>query len=156
MKKAHVECDQSLIDRFFDGELGRDEYDRVRKHLEGCPTCQKALQDNQVISTLFRASLDGEISRAGLDRLGERVLDLVRQEKVPWWRRFAEHFVLRRLLIPATAVALVGLFLIIERGPVSIPDPSAIVKSFSGETLSVMIIEAPKSRQTIIWYKETS
>ena len=156
MKKAHVECDQTLIDRFFDRELGQDEYNRVRKHLKDCPSCQEMLQDKQAISTLFRASLDKEISCAGLDRLEERVLDLVRQKKVPWWRRFAEQFALRRLLIPATAVALVGLFLIIERGPLSVSDPSAIVKSFSGETLSVMIIEAPKSRQTIIWYKETS
>jgi len=156
MKKAHVECDQNLIDRFFDRELGQDEYHRIGKHLEDCPTCQKMLRDNQAISTLFRASLDREISRAGLDRLEESVLDLVRQKKAPWWKRFAEQFVLKRPLIPATAVALVALFFIIERGPVRGSDPSAIVKSFSGETSSVMIIEAPKSRQTIIWYKETS
>ena len=156
MKKAHIECDQSLLDRFFDKELGQDEYDLVRKHLKACPTCQKALQKNQAISTLFRASLDREISHAGLDRLEERVLDLVRQEEVPWWRRFAEQFILKRPLIPATALALFALFFIIERGPVSVSDPSAIVKSFSGETSSVMIIEAPKSGQTIIWYKETS
>ena len=156
MKKAHHECDEELIDRYFDGELSLKEHDRISRHLKDCPSCQKTLQNNQAISTVFRDNLKREVSQADFGVLETRVLDQIRQKENPWWERITKLFFSNKLLIPATAVAALILFFAITREPTTISGPSAIIEAFSGEVSSVMIIETPKSRQTIIWYKETS
>ena len=148
-------CDPTLIDRFFDGELGPEEHEGVRRHIADCPSCQRALRENREISTLFRDGLNRELSRTDTGELEERVVALVRKKGAPWWKKVIEMFPQKRLFIPATAVAAVALFLTLTRQPAPTPDPSAIVKSFSGDISSVMIIEAPQSRQTIIWYSES-
>ena len=156
MKKAHHHCDEELIGRYLDGEVSRKEHDQLSRHLEGCPTCQKILQDNQAISTVFRDNLEREASQADFSVLETRVLDQIRQKENPWWKRIAKRFSSIRILIPATALAALILFFAITREPTTISGPSAIIEAFSGEVSSVMIIETPKSHQTIIWYKETS
>ncbi|MBL7225868.1 MAG: zf-HC2 domain-containing protein [Desulfobacteraceae bacterium] len=156
MKKAHHECDEELIGRYFDGELSQEEYDSISRHLKDCPSCQKTLQDNQAISTVFRDNLEREVSQADFGVLETRVLDQIRQKENPWWERITKLFFSNKLLIPATALAVLILFFAIMRSPTTISGPSAIIEAFSGEVSSVMIIETPKSHQTIIWYKETS
>jgi len=156
MKKAHHECDEELIGRYLDGEISQEEHDSISRHLKDCLSCQKILQDNQVISTNFRDTLERESSQADFGVLETRVLDRIRQKENPWWKRLVKQFLSLRILIPATALAALVLFFAIPRSPTTISDPSAIVEAFSGEVSSVMIIETPKSRQTIIWYKETS
>ena len=156
MKKAHHECDEKLIGRYLDGEVSQKEYARISRHLKDCSTCQKILQDNQSISTVFRDTLKKESSHADFGALETRVLDQIRQKENPWWKRLVKQFSSLRILIPATALTVLVLFFAIPRSPTTISDPSAIVEAFSGEVSSVMFIETPKSRQTIIWYKETS
>ena len=156
MKKLHNGCDQTLIDLYFDNELGQDEHARFSEHISHCPSCQKALRDNQAISTLFKSGLDKEVSQANLDALEERVLDLIRKKRSPWWRKVIDLFVSKKLLIPAAAMAVMLIFFSIIRQPAPVSVPSAIVKSFSGDVSSVMIIETPKSRNVIIWYNESS
>jgi len=153
---SHKDCDPALIERFFDNELGPDEHQRVSKHLKSCPSCQKVLRDNQAISTLFKSSFNKELSQTNLDDLEERVVDLIRKKSVPWWKKISDLFVSRKLLIPATAMAAILIFITLTRQPAPVSDPSAIIKSFSGDVSSVMIIETPKSRQTVIWYNESS
>ncbi len=156
MKKAHHECDEELIGRYFDGEVSQEESDSISRHLKDCSSCQKILRDNQAISTVFRDSLEREVSQADFGVLETRVLDQIRQKENPWWERITKLFFSNKLLIPATAVAALILFFAITREPTTISGPSAIIEAFSGEVSSVMIIETPKSHQTIIWYKETS
>ncbi|MBL7171511.1 MAG: anti-sigma factor [Pseudomonadota bacterium] len=156
MKKGHHECDAELIGRYFDGEISQEEYDSISRHLKDCPSCQKILQDNQAISTLFRDSLEREVSQASFAALETRVLDRIREKENPWRERLTKLLFSNKLLIPATAVAALILFFAIQRAPTTVPDPSAIIEAFSGEVSSVIIIETPKSRQTIIWYKESS
>ena len=156
MKKAYGECDEERIGRYFDGEISQEEYDSISRHLKDCPSCQEILQDNQAISTVFRNSLEREVSQAGLAALETRVLGQIRQKENPWWERLTTLLFSNKLLIPASAVAALILFFVITRGPTTISGPSALIEAFSGEVSSVMIIETPKSRQTIIWYKESS
>lgn len=156
MKKAHHDCNEELIGRYLDGEVSQEEHDGISRHLKDCLSCQKILEDNQSISTVFRDTLKIESSHAGFAVLKTRVLDQIRQKENPWWKRLAKRFSSIRILIPATALAALVLFFAIPRSPTTISDPSAIVEAFSGDVSSVMIIETPKSRQTIIWYKETS
>ena len=156
MKNLYGECDEELIGRYLDGEVSRKEHDRISRHLKDCLSCQKILQDNQAISTNFRDTLERESSQADFSVLETRVLDQIRQKENPWWERITKLFFSNKLLIPATAVAALILFFAITRAPTTISGPSAIIEAFSGEVSSVMIIETPKSHQTIIWYKETS
>lgn len=156
MKKFGNECDPSLIDRFFDKELSHDEHTRIMKHLTHCSVCQKRVQDNQAISALFKVSLDKELSQANLDDLEERVVALVRKKEIVWWKKFIDLSLPKKLVIPAAAMATILLFFCLTRNSVPVSAPSAIVKSFSGEVSSVIIIETPKSRQTIVWYTEPS
>lgn len=156
MKKFGNECDPSLIDRFFDKELSHDEHARIMKHLTHCSLCQKRFQDNQAISALFKAGLDKEISQANLDDLEERVVALVHKKEIVWWKKFVDLSLPKKLVIPAAAVSAILLFFCLTRNLAPVSVPSAIVKSFSGEFTSVIIIETPKSRQTIAWYTEPS
>ena len=156
MKKPHIACDEELIGRFFDGELGQKEQDRLNRHLKDCPSCQEIFRDNRAISALFRGTLEREISQTRFSVLETRVLERIRQKETPWWKRLLRLFFSNKLLIPATAAAALILFIAITKAPTTVSDPSALIGSFSGEVSSVMIIETPKSHQTIIWYKESS
>lgn len=156
MTKSHTGCDRSRIDRFFDKELGHDEYAQVRDHIRQCPACQEALRENQALSTLFRSGLDKAVSQANLAGLEEAVLNQIRKKRAPWWRKGIDLFASRKLLVAASAMAAIILFFSITRQPAPVSAPSAIVKSFSGDISSVMIIETPKSRNVIIWYNESS
>ncbi len=156
MKKAYGECDEELIGRYLDGEISQEEYDRISIHLKDCPSCQKILRDNQDISTVLREVLGREVSQADFADLETRVLGQIRQKENPWWERISKLVFSAKLLIPASAIAALILFFAITRGPATISGPSAVIEAFSGEVSSVMIIETPKSRQTIIWYKESS
>ncbi len=156
MKKIGNECDPTLIDRFFDKELDQDEHARISKHLAHCSLCQKRVQDNQVISALFKAGLDKELSQTNFDGLEERMVGLVRNKEIVWWKKFIDLSLPKKLVVPIAAMAAILLFFCLTRNPSPVSAPSAIVKSFSGEVSSVMIIETPKSRQTIVWYTEPS
>jgi len=156
MKKAHHDCDEELIGRYLDGEVSRKEHNRISRHLKECPSCQKILRDNQAIYTIFRDTREKEISQVSFAALETRVLDQIRKKRNPWWERITKLVFSNKLLIPATALAALILFFAITRSPTTISGPSAIIETFSGEVSSVMIIETPKSRQTIIWYKESS
>ena len=154
MKKDYITCDPNLLARLFDRELGRDEAARVGRHLKNCPSCQKELRENEVISSLFKASLDDQLSRIDLSDLEPRVLELIQRKMVPWRMRLRDLFVSKRFLVPATAIATILLFFCLTRPPGNVSGPSAIVDSFTGETSSVIILETPRTRQTILWFSE--
>ncbi|MDM8551666.1 zf-HC2 domain-containing protein [Desulfobacterales bacterium HSG2] len=141
-------CDPILLSQFFDHELEPEEYDRVSEHVRDCLSCRKSLLDNQSLSGFFRAGLGKTVARTRFDNLEERVLSQVRNRKpqIGNWK----------FLIPAAAMVAI-LFLVFPlTGPrVSVSGPSAIVESLTGDTSSVMILETPESRQTIIWFNET-
>ena len=156
MKKAYGECDEELIGRYLDGETSQEEYDRISRHLKDCLSCQKTLRDHQDISTVFKEVLQREASQADFAELETRILDQIRQKEGAWWKRISRPVFSARLLVPASAMAALILFFAITRGPETIAGPSAVIEAFSGEVSSVMIIETPESRQTILWYKEAS
>jgi hypothetical protein len=145
-----------MVSRFFDQELGPDEHDRINKHLRHCPSCQKVLKANQSISALLRAGLEEAFSHVDIEDFEERVFDLIQRKGAPWWMKLRALFVSKRFYVPAVAVAtLLILVLSVVRRPAPEPGPSAIIKSFTGDISSVMIIQMPKSQQTILWFNET-
>ena len=152
MKKDDITCDPALIGRFFDRELGLDEDALVGRHLKNCPSCQKELRENEVISTLFKAGLDDQLSQIDLSDLEPRVLELIQRNGVPWWKKLRNMFLSKRFLVPATAMAIILLFFSLTRQPVPVSESSAIIDSFTGETSCLIILETPRSRQTILWF----
>lgn len=154
MKKDDITCDPALIGRFFDRELGLDEDAQVGRHLKNCPSCQKELRENEAISTLFKAGLDDQLSQIDLSDIEPRVLGLIQRNGVPWWMRLRNMFVSKRFLVPATAIAMILLFFSLTRYPAPVSEGSAIINSFTGETYCLIILETPRSHQTILWYSD--
>ena len=148
-------CDPVMLNRYFDQELGPDESEQIGEHLKTCPSCQKALRDNQVISTYFREGLNEELSLADFEALEKRVLNRVQSRQALWWNKISDLFVLKKIYVPATAVAAaLVLFFTVLYYPAAPNGPSAIITSLSGQISSVMIFETPKAHQTVLWYNE--
>ncbi|MCP4103987.1 MAG: zf-HC2 domain-containing protein [Desulfobacteraceae bacterium] len=156
MKKNKNKCDKDLLNRFFDQELEPGEHTRVSEHLKHCSSCQNALQDSQSLSALFTETFDRKLSQADLGRIEKNVTELVQNKRELLWIKLKSMFGSEKFLIPAsvTAAVFVIFFSIIGYNP-SVPGPSALVKSCTGDVSSLMIIETPESRQTIIWFNET-
>jgi anti-sigma factor RsiW len=156
MTTDQTSCDSIMLSRFFDKELGPGEHARIDKHLKYCPACQKVLRANQSISSLLSTGLEEALSHADVEDFEERVLDLIQRKRVRWWMKLTALFMCKKFYVPAAAVATVLiLFFSFVRRPAPEPGPSAIIKSFTGEISSVMIIQTPQSHQTILWFNET-
>ncbi len=161
MKKDNNKCDAGLLNRFFDQELEPSEHVRVSKHLKHCSSCQKALQDNQSLSVIFTENFNMKLSQADLSKIEigkieKNVTGLVQNKRELLWIKLKSLFGSERFLIPVSVAAAVFVifFSIMGYNP-SAPGPSALIKSCTGNVSSLMIIETPKSRQTIIWFNET-
>ncbi|MDY6881044.1 MAG: anti-sigma factor [Desulfatiglans sp.] len=156
MKRSKA-CDSMLLSRHMDGELSPAEYDWLMSHLAACPDCQEELRQNEALRTLYKSDLAEERSQVSFQGLERKVLKQVSQKRLSWWMRHKELFFSKKLLIPATAMAaMVLLFFSLIRQPLLPPDPSAIITSLSGDMTSVIVLETPKTRQTIIWFNEAS
>lgn len=155
MKIDETTCDPTLLNRFLDQELAPDEHARIRNHLKDCPACQKAVRDNQSVTSLFKTGLDEALAHVNLEDMEARVLALIHTRRAPWWMKLRNLCVSKKFYVPATAVAAgLVLFLALVRHPAPVPGPSAIINSFEGDVTSVMILETHKSHQTILWFKE--
>ncbi|QTA93709.1 anti-sigma factor family protein [Desulfonema magnum] len=162
MKKSRRKCDPILLNKFFDKELRPDERAQMTEHLRDCPSCQKALQENESLSALFTDSLDKSVSQAIPDDFEYRIISKLEtrnsklESLIPILNsQFSILNSLKKFFIPAMATAILILFFSFTKPPASVAGPSAIVSSFTGDIASVMILETPESHQTIIWFNET-
>ncbi len=161
MNKSQDICNPIVLHRFFDNELGPEEHARTREHVRQCPSCQESLQKNRSLSDLFVRSVEKAVSQTNFDALEKQVLSRVEsgKRKKEKGKRKKENLFSgfsRRILVPAAAMAGIVLLVFSLTGPPeSAPGPSAIINSFTGDISSVMIMETPKSRQTIIWFNES-
>ncbi len=82
----------------------------------------------------------------------------VREKPVPFWEKLAGRLPSGRILVPVSSLAMLLILCLALFRYTYFTDesgPSAIVDSFTGNVTSVVIIETPESRQTIIWFSET-
>jgi hypothetical protein len=157
MKMDQTTCDPTLLNRFFDEELGPDEYAPMIHHLKSCPSCQKAFRDNQSVSSLLKAGVDGALAHVSLEELEEAAVALIHRKGAPWWMRLGNLLVSRKFYVSATAMATgLVLFFALVRGPAPVPGPSALINSFEGDVASVMILETQRSHQTVLWFSENA
>jgi len=155
MKASNKTCNAELLYQYLDGELGPEEASMIALHLKGCPSCRKALRDNQAVAGLLRAAIDEELSRVNLQAIETRVVAAMDGQRTPWWSKIGTLCISKRFYIPATAIIAGLVLLSVFRTPTpAVPGPSAIISSFKGEVGSVMILETPKSHQTVIWFNE--
>lgn len=153
MKDKNPLCDPGLVSRFFDGELGAEEYDRVAGHVKDCPACRKRLEELGILSKDIRSFLTGSRKEASTG-LEQKLLEAIQKKETPWWVKTKEVIFSKRVLIPASAVAsAVLIFFSLFYTPAP-SGPSAIVTSLSGSGSSVIIMETPRTRQTILWFDE--
>ncbi len=157
--KNHDGCDLRLLNDFRDGELGGEERARVEKHLEKCGACKEKLREYDRISGIYKVGMDSTLSGTSFDGLEEAVMKQIRKKRVSLWDKFTDLFLSKRFLIPVSSMAtvLIICLALFRHGYFSEEPtgPSAIVDSFTGDVTSVVIMETPESRQTIIWYSET-
>jgi anti-sigma factor RsiW len=154
MQENNPQCNSELISRYYDGELGQAERSQVENHILVCPSCNQTLENLKRISDQYGAHLAQQSVGIDARETEKQVLNRLRREETPWWAKAKETFLSKKTLISATATAGVALLLItVLRAPV--PDsPSAIVTSVSGDVSSIIILEAPETRQTILWFNE--
>ena len=146
-------CNPEIISRFFDGELEADEYAAVTDHLEICPVCREKLANIQSISERVKEHI-AEASIKDTEKLEDRIIEAVRRIESPWWAKWKDLIYSKRFLVPAGAVAsFLLIFFTVFYNP-AVSGPSAIITSISGSGTSVIIMETPETRQTILWFNE--
>ena len=156
MKDTKGSCDPAMVSRFFDHELDRKEYDRVAKHLETCPLCQRTLEDLKGLSGVVNDYVRDNWSETIEGSLEKKVLEYIRKKEAPWWKKTGELLLSKKVLIPlTTSIALIMFLSVFFRSPTQ-TGPSAIVTSLSGNMGSVIIMETPQTHQTILWFTENS
>jgi len=155
MKRDH--CSLELLDRYYDGEISPDESKAVADHLDGCPACRKRLGARRVVSESVRAAADEAVSRTDFSLLDQKVLDRIDAYRTPFLSKLKNIRFSWRLYVPASAIAavLMVFFTLFLRQPADL-GPSALINSLAGKISSVMIIETPESRHTILWFSEES
>ena len=155
MSPTHQSCDQRLLSRYYDGELDSARHEQVARHLEGCPQCRRELEALARLSANVTAAVSAAADQAPLEGLDARIIERIRKEAPAAEGTWLRRLLLPRRLVPAAAVVIafiaVGLSL---RMPDDAAEPSAIVESFSGSVSTVMIVETPETRQTILWFEE--
>ncbi len=155
MKSDH--CSSELLDRFYDDVLSPDELDAVTCHLNACPACRKRLAARKAVSASVRAAVNAVVSRTDFNDLDQKIIDRIVAHSMPFLSKLKNMGFSWRFYVPASAIAAVLLvFLTVFHQPPADPGPSAIINSFAGKFSSVMIIETPESRHTILWFSEES
>jgi anti-sigma factor RsiW len=154
MQENLSHCNSELINQYYDGELDQAERSQVESHILVCPSCRKILEDLKAISDQYGVHLAHQSVGVDTHETEKHVLARLRKEEAPWWAKAKETLFSKKALFSATATAGVALLLIaVLQTPVH-DSPSAIVTSVSGDVSSIIILEAPETHQTILWFNE--
>ncbi len=166
MQKKKTACDPTLLSRFMDGELTPEAHEGIVTHLRGCPDCRRALTENRRLSSLLQNRVAETLETVNFLETEQMFLGGVRgaasdgiNQRRRWRRLLTTGLIPPRRVyasvLAATAAVVVFVLVLLGR-PTAVPGPSAIVKSFQGPVQSVMILETPRSHETILWISERS
>ncbi len=153
MKKPSRNCDPVIVSRFFDKELDPADNASVDRHINSCPSCRKMLDDLKTLSRQVRTHITGrcDTDHASIEK---SLLETICKKKTPFRERVKEAVLAKKVWIPVIAAAsLLLVFFTVFQSP-GVTEPSAIIASLSGDVSSVVIIETPRTRQTILWFNE--
>ena len=152
---------EKQISRFIDGELSRQERERIRHHLDACSACRNLAAQFQKAAKTFEELVDPAGSVIEPERLFQSMQRSAEKPAVTragsfFSGRFRQVIPFRRILAATSAAVLliIGGVALINTG-IAPEDPSAIVTSIDTEYTAVMILETPDTHHTIIWYSDT-
>ena len=149
-------CDLILLSRYADQETKPEETRQVRAHLLSCPQCRQALAEQRQVAELLQQGIFAAQQAVDFDRLEKRILTADRRRR-SIWSDVRDWVLSWKVALPVAAAAALILFFFTPLFQQPSPSgPSAIINSFTGRVTSVMILETPRSQQTVIWYSEES
>ena len=162
MKKCSKYTPETLS-RFVDKALPPEIQTSLNRHLSTCPACQQTIKSYQDIDNQFIQHIQRHSRRVNNTALARELLVKIRKEeerKPPDFSFFQTmiNFIKGKkiyLQIASFAAILLISTLFLQDQKVTFNSPSAIVNSIDGDMASVMILETPKQRHTIIWFKES-
>jgi len=148
-------CDLILLNRYADQETNPEETRQVEAHLLSCPQCRQALAEQRQLAELLQQGVFAAQQAVDFDRLEKRILTADRRPS-GIWSDIRDWVLSWKVALPvaAAAAALILFFYSPLFQQPSPSGPSAIINSFTGRVTSVMILETPRSQQTVIWYSE--
>ena len=149
-------CNPEEISRYLDGETNSADTHRIEEHLRICSDCRRKLTQLRETGDILRQTVETAGKEMDFQRLEQQIFTATRQHH-PQRDRLSERLFSWRVALPAAAAAaLLVLFIFNPFQPSLSSGPSAIIDSFTGQVKSVMILETPQNRQTVIWYSEES
>jgi len=157
MSKHTISCDPKMLSRYYDGELDPEASGRLKKHMMECSACREEFEALKGVSEQIKAHVS-EIPDAGppMDSVEDSAINRIRGLSISPWEKLREVLLSKRTIIPAAVVASLVVVLFSVLQPRMPAGPSAIVTSLSGDMASVIIMEAPDTGHTILWFTEAS
>jgi predicted anti-sigma-YlaC factor YlaD len=147
-------CDEVRLNLYLDGELGDNETAWMEAHLKDCSSCRRQVTTIMAFTRAFRRRVQDAADTIDFVALEKQVIKKTLPRYIPL-STFSSFLASMKYFIPATLLAGMLLFFIythfIDK---PMPVPSAIINSFTGSVSSVMILETPETRETILWYNE--
>ena len=147
-------CDDVRLNLYLDGELGKNESEWMDAHLKDCTSCRKKAATTVAFTRAFRRRVQDAADTVDFVALEKEVIKKTLPRYVPP-NAFMGFWNAMKYIIPAALSAGFLLFYIYTHyidNPA--PVPSAIIESVSGTVSSIMIFEAPGTRETIVWFTE--
>ncbi|MFC1495632.1 anti-sigma factor family protein [Thermodesulfobacteriota bacterium] len=149
---SDIICESELISRYLDNELNGEELERVETHIAGCDSCRIRLSDYDNISAGLNTPLYSQ-SDTVANEFENRVIESINRKENSGFRNWKNYLFHKRVLVPGLAASAALMFFTVFNDPAP-AGPSAIISSLSGSGSSVMIMETPETRQTILWFNE--
>lgn len=131
------------IDAYYDKELSEQDAARFEYAMTCCESCKSNLKAYRSLTELVSQGFDQPFQKNLEDRIIEKI-----HQKTQAVFRWANY------LIPATVISVIILIFSWIHGLHSVNSPSAIVSYVSGNISSIVIVETPKKRQTILWIQQ--
>lgn len=153
MKKSSSNCDPVMVSRFFDKELDPTDDASIDRHINSCRSCRQMLDDIKTLSKEIREHLT-EIRDTDCTSIEKSLLAKICRKKTPFGERVKEALFSKKVWIPVAAAASLLLVFFTMFQTAGVNGPSAIIASLSGDVSSVVIIETPRTHQTILWFNE--
>ncbi len=150
---SEIICDTEMISRFMDNELHGEDLITAKRHVASCEACSKRLDAYGIIGSGLNSFMSAQTWASGQD-IEARVIDRIRQKETRL-QGLLDFVLSRRMFIPAGLAVSLSLVLMVFLNNPAPAGPSAIISSLSGTGSSIMIMETVKSRQTILWVKES-
>lgn len=159
MAHKHKEC--SLLQAFYDGQLGQEDIPRMKEHMEQCPYCQQDIHVLNRMSDMLRLTQAHEPEKEFFSQVWERVEQHIVRDRLSLvhvaQKWISEVFYYLQMgLRPAIAVSFILFLAVLPRfEKQDEPTPEVRVAQSEVKRIQssgpVMVLQTKESKMTIIW-----